>query len=259
MTPLTSRLPTKEDFPSQIKLSIIAPPNAQAPLNVVVLLHGLGDTELPFANLGRQLNLPYTACISVRGPAPVPGLFTGSDGPAFHWGDDILIDQSSGDLDLDGCGYDKSSTMLWDHIIDGVLFKECGYRPRDIIFFGFGQGAVAALRLAATHPELEFGGVVAIGGRLPSGVTPVSSSSSSSGNGKAKTPILVLGGSRSRQVTRSAVDGLKQGFGEVEYVNWVKGEDSMPASREEMLPIMRFLARRLRSRAGVPEGAVEIR
>jgi hypothetical protein len=32
----------------------------------------------------------------------------------------------------------------------------------------------------------------------------------------------------------------------------------MPRSREEMLPIMRFFARRLRSRGGVPEGAVEV-
>ena len=68
----------------------------------------------------------------------------------------------------------------------------------------------------------------------------------------------MLGGSRSTQVTRSAVDGLKRRFGDLEYVKWEKGEDSMPRSREEMLPIMKFFARRLRSRAGVPEGAMEI-
>ncbi len=41
-------------------------------------------------------------------------------------------------------------------------------------------------------------------------------------------------------------------------INHERIQDSMPRSREEMLPIMRFFARRLRSRGGVPEGAVEV-
>jgi len=110
---------------------------------------------------------------------------------------------------------------------------------------------MAALHVVSSSEE-EFGGVVSVGGRLPS------SSPSGGTGGKVKTPILVLGGSKHSQVTRSAVDGLKSRFAEVEYVKWGKSEDSMPGNREEMLPIMRFLARRLRSRAGVPEGAVEV-
>lgn len=51
---------------------------------------------------------------------------------------------------------------------------------------------------------------------------------------------------------------MRERFQDVEYVKWAKSEDSMPRSREEMLPIMKFFARRLRSRAGVPEGAVEV-
>jgi hypothetical protein len=109
---------------------------------------------------------------------------------------------------------------------------------------------MVALQLAALKPEMELGGIIAIGGGLPL--------SSPGAGGKAKTPVLVLGGSRSTQVTRSAVDALNVRFGEVEYVKWVKAGDGMPANREEMIPIMRFLARRLKSRAGVPEGAVEL-
>lgn len=60
------------------------------------------------------------------------------------------------------------------------------------------------------------------------------------------------------QVTRGALDGLKGRFSSVEYVKWSKPEDSMPVNREEMLPIMKFLSRRLQSQAGVPEGAVEV-
>jgi predicted esterase len=242
-------LPVKSDFPPSIHLDIIPSPNSHPPLNILILLHGLGDAETPFASLGRTLNLPYTACISIRAPSPVPALFTGSDAPSFHWGDDILFDQRTGEIDLDA-GFTKSATVLRGQIINEVLFKKCHYEPRDVMILGYGQGAMVALQLAASKPEMEFGGVIAIGGRL--------SASLSSAGGKAKTPVLALGGSRSTQVTRSAVDVLKERFREVEYVKWAKAEDSMPANREEMIPIMRFFARRLKSRAGVPEGAVEV-
>lgn len=244
-------VPTKSDFPSSIQLEIIPPPKDQAPLNILLLLHGLGDNEKPFATLGQQLNLPYTACISVRGPAPVPALFTGSNALSFHWGDDIIFDQGTGEIDLDS-GFEKAMAVILEQVIDQVLIKNCGYGPRDLVILGYGQGGMAGLRVAAQKPELEMGGVISIGGRLPSSPT------SALPNSKAKTPVLVLGGSRSTQVTRSAMDALKARFSNVEYVKWAKEEDSMPKNRDEILPIMRFFARRLRSRAGVPEGAVEI-
>ena len=132
-----------------------------------------------------------------------------------------------------------------------VLVEKCGFPPRNVIFLGFGQGGMAALAtmIAEGLREVEVGGLVSVGGGLPA---------SSPSSGKSRTPVLVCGGSRSSQVTRSAVDRLKGRFGEVEYVKWEKSDDSMPRNREEMLPIMKFLARRLRSRVGVPEGVVEI-
>lgn len=136
---------------------------------------------------------------------------------------------------------------------------KCGYDARSVFFLGFGQGGMAALGFvssssssSSSEQALEFGGVISIGGRLPS-------SCLTEGKGtKNRTSVLICGGARSTQVTRSAVDGLKRVFADVEYVKWEKGEDSMPRNREEMMPVMRFFARRLRSRAGVPEGAVEI-
>jgi predicted esterase len=221
------------------------PPTTGAPVNVLILLHGLGDTHASFAELGKNLNLPETCAISLQAPNPIPSLFTGSEEPAFHWGDDVLFDEGKGEIDLDA-GF-KTSTKVIGSVVD-VLTSKCGYPSRNIIFYGFGQGGMAALAAAAAA-DVEFGGIVSVGGRLPSSV---------SSSGKSKTPVLVCGGSRSSQITRSAVDGLKGAFRDVEYVKWEKSEDSMPRSREEMLPIMKFLARRLRSRAGVPEGAVEV-
>jgi len=243
---MTSRLPTKVDFPSSLVVDII-PPSSGQPINILILLHGLGDTNKSFSQLGKNLNLSETACLSIQGPNPIPPIFTGSDTPAFHWGDDVLIDEGKGEIELDA-GFGIIERVLAEVVKEGLMQK-CSYPARNVLFLGFGQGGMAALHFAASS-DVEFGGVISIGGRLPS--------SSGAGGGKCKTPVLVLGGSRSNQVTRSAVDALKAGFTDVEYVKWEKGEDTMPRSREEMVPIMKFFARRLRSRAGVPEGAVEI-
>jgi predicted esterase len=244
---MATRLPVKADFPSSLTLEIIPPSSGQA-IDILILLHGLGDTNKSFSQLGKNLNLPETACLSIQGPNPIPPIFTGSDLPAFHWGDDVLVDERQGEIDLDA-GFQKIEKIILDDVVKGALMQKCRFPARNILFLGFGQGGMVALHIASSAWDLEFGGVVSIGGRLP-------------GNGKegpkSKTPVLVLGGSRSTQVTRSAIDGLKRRFGDLEYVKWEKGEDSMPRSREEMLPIMKFFARRLRSRAGVPEGAMEI-
>jgi predicted esterase len=224
---MATRLPIKADFPSSLTLDIIPPSSGQA-INILILLHGLGDTNKSFSQLGKNLNLPETACLSIQGPNPIPPIFTGSDLPAFHWGDDVLVDERQGEIELDA-GFQKIEKIILDDVVKGALMQKCRFPARNILFLGFGQGGMVALHIASSASDLEFGGVVSIGG------------------------------SRSTQVTRSAVDGLKRRFGDIEYVKWEKGEDSMPRSREEMLPIMKFFARRLRSRAGVPEEAMEIR
>lgn len=134
----------------------------------------------------------------------------------------------------------------WNVLLRGLA--SCDVGPRDIHFMGFGQGGMAALYLAAKH-DGELGGIISIGGSLPSSVYSAA---------KCKTPALVLGGSRSRVVTKQAVSNLKDRFTNVEYVKWTKEGDGMPRNRDEMLPLMKFWARTLASKAGVPEGAVEV-
>ncbi|KAH8805794.1 phospholipase/Carboxylesterase superfamily protein [Xylogone sp. PMI_703] len=251
---MAPRLPQKSDFPSSLTLSITPPPKSQQPVNILLLLHGLGDTEAPFTKLGTSLVLPYTACIALRAPNPIPPIFTGSDQPCFHWGDDVLVDERLGEIDPDA-GFKTSIDVVLEKVIKEALLSRCGFTSRDVVLYGFGQGGMVALGVAleAAKQGMELGGVVSVGGKVPSSIAL-----DQKGGGKSRTPVLVLGGSRSRQVTRSVVDRVREVFGDCEYVKWEKAEDSMPASREEMMPIMRFFARRLRSLAGVPEGAMEI-
>lgn len=99
--------------------------------------------------------------------------------------------------------------------------------------------------------EKELGGVISVGGPLPSEAV-------ASLSPKRKTPILVCSGSDSPWVTSSAENKLKAVFESVQFNRYRRSGDTMPKSRDEMYPIMQFFARRLKSSAGIPEGSVEL-
>jgi predicted esterase len=218
------------------------------------------------------MNLPETACVSVRGPKALLDL------EGAHWGDDIIFDSTTGGLDADS-GL-KESTELLRILIKEVLVEKCGYAPREIVIFGFGQGGMVALSTArksrsrntkrqcyctdyvytvaiqssATNDDSsssELGGVISIGAPVPSEAPAALVS-------KCKTPVLVCAGSDRSAITSTAEDKLKRLFELLEVKRYRKSGDSMPSNRDEMMPIMQFFSRRLRSTKGVPKGSVEI-
>jgi len=73
-----------------------------------------------------------------------------------------------------------------------------------------------------------------------------------------KTPVLICAGSNESSVTSSSEDKLKRTFEYVEVKRYRRPGDNMPNSRDEMMPIMQFFSRRLRSTKGVPKGSVEL-
>ncbi|KAF2816275.1 phospholipase/Carboxylesterase superfamily protein [Mytilinidion resinicola] len=243
---MPGRLPKKDDFPATITLSITPPPPSNSPTNILLLLHGLGDTNASFTTLGQRLSLPETACISIQAPKPLP-----FDLGGFHWGDDIVFDQASGEMDVD-TGFKSSTRLVLDDVIRKGLVEKCGYKPRDIVIFGFAQGAMVGLQVAAELIEDELGGLISIGGVIPSGA-PLKALDK-----KSKTPVIVCKGSKNSAVTPSAITRMKDTFEFIEVKEWKKIGDGMPNNRDEMLPIMQFFARRLRSVKGVPAGSVEI-
>jgi len=169
----------------------------------------------------------------------------------YHWGDDIIFDQSSGEIDPETPCNDSTKLILQD-VIRSTLVEKCGYKLREIILFGFGQGGMVALNVAADLGTDELGGVVSIGGSLPSN-TPLASI-----DRKWKTPVLLCKADRHSRATQGDVTRIRDNFGAVEIKEWRRVGDGMPSNREEMIPIMSFFARRLRSMRGVPEGAIEL-
>jgi len=153
-------------------------------------------------------------------------------------------------MDVDA-GFSKSAKMLVNEVIGDVVCKKGGYELRDVHVFGFGQGGCVALQVAA-EVDGELGGAVSVGGVLPSAV------SARDGDSKSGTPVLLCKGDRKSALEKKEVERVKAVFRHVEVATWNREGDAMPKNREEMLPIMEFLARRLRSRKGVPEGGVEV-
>ena len=240
---MATRLPKVSDFDSSLTLSITPPPSSQKPVNVLILLHGLGDSQEPFKQLGQQLNLPETACISLRGPTPLP-----FDMGGYQWGEDLVFDQGTGQLDFD-TGFKKSTETIMKVVM--TLKDKCSYSYRDILLFGFGQGGMAALNAAVSiQAGNELSGVVSIGASLPGDVPNLVT--------KSRTPVIVLGGSSQSLMNDSEIQRIRSRFEFVERKEWKRPGDSMPRNRDEMMPIMQFFARRLKSRQGVPEGSVEL-
>ncbi|GFG14616.1 uncharacterized hydrolase C9G1.08c [Aspergillus udagawae] len=259
--------PSPADFPSHHTVTITppqSPPRAThpAPPNILLLLHGLGDTAAAFTSFARALNLPETTVVTIQAPTPLP-----FDLGGFHWGDDVSFDSATGTVDMDA-GFKRATTLLVHEVIRGVLVQKCGYRPREILVLGFGQGGMAALVAAREMANRErtqgasagvdadadadasLSGVISIGAPYPL--------SGSTVGRKSRTPVLLVGGREPTAVSDGAIQRTKQVFEFVEVHQYARKGDGMPRNREEMMPVMQFFARRLRSWQGVPEGSVEI-
>lgn len=251
---MPSKAPAPSDFPSNLTVTI-TPPSASTPTpspNILLLLHGLGDSAEAFTVFGRAMNLPETTVVAVQAPTPLP-----LDLGGFHWGDDIAFDTSTGGLDMDA-GLTRSANILAT-VMRGALVQKCGYLLREITILGFGQGGMAGLAAArelgqkgseSSEETGSLAGVISIGAPYP-----LSGSRSGSKN---RTPVLLVGGRDSIVVSDAAVRRTKEVFEFVEVSRYPRKGDGMPSNFEEMKPVMQFLARRLRSRQGVPEGSVEI-
>ncbi|RFU73670.1 hypothetical protein TARUN_8593 [Trichoderma arundinaceum] len=239
-SPISSTLPHKLHFPS--------PPESTT--SILILFHGFGDHEIPFATFARNLSLPGALAISVRGTAPLPaGLIPDAGGQNFHWGDDITVDTKTNDIDADP-GFDKASRLVMEKLVKGTLIDRCGWELNDILLFGFGQGGSLALGLASRLRTVEriidisdgddaarqrmgkaFKGVISIGGPLPGSMVP-----SSSNREESSTPVLVC------QLDGDEADAVEREFKDVRVVNWKRREVAMPRDRDEMFPIMKFIA-----------------
>ncbi|KAK4163604.1 Alpha/Beta hydrolase protein [Cladorrhinum sp. PSN259] len=246
---MPTRIPTEADFSSLSSVlphTLHFPSPAESTTSILLLFHGLGDTDSNFSGFARNLNLPGVLAITVRGVTPVPPSFLGeaeeTAGPPshFHWGDDLRLDTRTGELDTDP-GYTKAERLITEELITKVLIQDCGWNERDILLLGYGQGGSLALGMGR---KKEWKGVVSVGGELPLSMV---STESEGEKKKGKAKVLVLCGRESEAVDEDAEEVLREEFEDVKVVRWKRAGDGMPQSEEEVMPLMEFLGERLRA------------
>ncbi|KZT65185.1 hypothetical protein DAEQUDRAFT_769041 [Daedalea quercina L-15889] len=220
--------------------------------NLLILLHGLGDTHEPFGKLGRQLKLPQTVTLALRAPQQIPFLYE----QAFQWYTSFdplgeLVERPDPTPALE----------LLDRIL-AHLTKDCAWPPGRIHFFGFAQGGSVAAEVALRWWRAEFerqhqdegytvrplGTIVSVSGPLMS--YPTLST-------LCPTPVLLFHRTPPAESALKASDiaAFRKGFSR--FIEVKKGtKDGMPASKDEWEPIMRFWSERLGKRP--MEGLYEV-
>ncbi|KAL5504217.1 SAC7 [Sanghuangporus vaninii] len=256
-SPRVKPAPSKDAIPVPFDY---APSDDGTDENLLILLHGLGDTHIPFGKLGRQLHLPQTATLALRAPQQIPYLEEG----AYQWypsfddlGETIVHPNP------------EAGVSLLRNVI-AHLTSACSWKMQQIHLFGFAQGGSVALETCITiwksRPRLLQGGtqsdeeaeanatlgsVISVGGPLllhHAISTPCA------------TPLLFL---HRAPPSALALDGtgtqlasLRKLFGKFREVKLGSGE-SMPASQEEWQPVMEFWSERL-VRRRVEDGGLSI-
>ncbi|KAJ8099781.1 hypothetical protein POJ06DRAFT_254475 [Lipomyces tetrasporus] len=233
-------LPTTADFPCDCVVSITPPPAGTDLTHAILLLHGIGDRIDPFTILATRMNLPRAVIIALQAPKPMP-----FDLGGFQWGNDIVFSKdltsASGSSDDDeilspDAEFSTSRKFLGD-IIEQVLEKKCGFiAAKNVILWGYGQGGMAALDIAACRMNLC--SVISVGGWLPSCV-------------RAReiidlprtTSVLLCGGETNSNITDERVKQAEEIFKECRRLKFPMKGDFMPRNKEEISPILRFLLR----------------
>lgn len=229
--------------------------------NLLLLLHGLGDSAAPFASLAQKMILPETSALALQAPLPLPA---GLDGhmwlPSFTDDGELLLPTASSLADIRG---------RLVHLL--TVLEGFGWSSHRIFLFGFSQGGVVALDLALNISRVRLGGVVSVCGHLmslqevrpPEPPAAVGSGSKTSGGGtrgsdagrevsRVQTPILIIAGTHDTQIPLVAA---RQSFAELR--SWMgcdaevalaeidgKGH-GMISSEAEMRMVMEFLAAHL--------------
>ncbi|CEL55268.1 hypothetical protein RSOLAG1IB_01277 [Rhizoctonia solani AG-1 IB] len=199
--------------------------------NLLIVLHGLGDTMAPFVRMAKQLKLPQTATLVLQAPDLIPFLEQGEE--MYQWYTSFT---SLGEM-IERPNPLPAVERI--HKTIEYLRDECHWPESRIHLFGFAQGGTVALESAL---------------RLSGGAKSVVSV----GGGLVEVPTRAGPGAGSRvlYVGPSAGEGgLRKGFG---IVRTEKMEEVRMVRGQEWSTVMRFWSEVLERRGPEGEGIHQV-
>jgi predicted esterase len=214
------RIPTAEELRALPVVANIIPPKARERVeNIIIALHDHSGNEFllqEFAEL--RLRPKDTTCLLLRGVSAVAGKEN-----SYQWKDNLNT-------------FFTTSQLILGEVISALLISKCNFAARRIIVFGQGEGAMAALATLLTWERVELGGVICVGGQLPSYATL-------SGDIKSKTAVLLLGGALG-MTTPAAKNRIEQNFSYVD-CDLLEGKDDVLPRGHQLISLQDFFEHRL--------------
>ncbi|POY76437.1 A/B superfamily hydrolase [Rhodotorula taiwanensis] len=239
--------PQLQQVDRKLRSEYSRPRDGNVESNLLILLHGLGDTAKPFAHLGQSLNLPQTAVLALQAPARIPLL----EEEAYQWWDSFdhlgeVIQNPNPTETL------ALLTKVLEHLVapPTAVPPGCGWLPSQIHLFGFAQGASCAGELALawsrSRPAAEhLASLVSVSAPLlshPTLSTP------------AATKVGLVFRSGEERATGAA--SWRKGFKDVREIKLPggRGREGMPRGMDEWRDIMRFWSEVLIRRSALEFG-----
>lgn len=156
-----------------VDVRVVGDAAEEAPLPMVVVIHGRGDDPEGILGLLDGLDTPVRA-VAPAGPEPF--------GDGFTW---FPLRAMDADPDDFAAWVDERSDRVAEVVADALTRYPTVGRP---VVTGFSQGGILAEGLAVHHPE-RFSRVVPIGGMLPLPAVPASAS-----RAQRRLPVRALHG-----------------------------------------------------------------
>jgi predicted esterase len=211
-------------------------PGVQPNSNLLILLHGAGDSHEPFDQLGQRMALPLTATIALAAKdfEALPfGL-----GHSWFAEMDYTTGENLASRDVRRCSTlqaaAKKLATLLQHLIDANFII-----PERIFLLGYGAGATLAMETCSTWKERPLGGAICVGGGDVLQPPPATTTA------QQLTPILLLCGALDESFPPARAHRLQQVYSNLQVHTEDQKRQGMISSGTEMKAVMEFLAARL--------------
>jgi len=240
--------------------------------NLLIFFHGAGDTHLPFSNLGKRMELPQTATLSLSASIslnlPDKGSFVQLP---FGLGHTLFqeIDYTTGEKLSSNNTKRLTSLKHALKVLDPLICSLIGMQnekrpnvkddtawiPERVFLFGFSAGACLAMELCrmwANAGRMPLGGAICICGGIHGSDELLGIDQRT--DKKEPTDILVITGDDDypKKVAEQNKELYKSS--KVQIYNKKGRGNGMVNSKEEMQVIMEFLSKRLVRRMTSMEG-----
>ena len=238
--------------------------------NLLVLLHGAGDTHRAFREFAKQMDLPQTATLSIHASSCNNGFTTLPFNLGHTWFEEMdyavtgnaLADRDPRRLSSLSSAIDNLIKILQSLYIQEGGDPNEGWMPERIFLFGYSAGAClvmeTCLRLVK-QKEMPLGGAICVAGGVKCEMPidkkeKVVASSESTRSFEGPTPVLVIVGSKdpnfppntarkASSLYNDSMSATNESAATI-FVKDGKGP-AMVGSEDEMRCIMEFVAKRL--------------